>query len=298
MENTGEFASDTAPAEQVADQPNAGLTVSQQWGNTPDAEQIPQEDAPQPPEFQFELPSGSRYRSQEDLVRGATEKDFTIERMKAQLAELQSQSRLPAQPQVDPQQQANAAIEQLQREWETELRNDPMFEGSTPEAIAAEARIQARVSYRNEQMLNQTIQKQFEQRNQQSEWRDFVEENRADLYNEIGKRVYDDAEARGQRFQTPQDHLNATHAEMYRLSRNGQQPPMPQAGGTQAVQGAMQTQQRPIFGYMNSSGPPAQNALPERVQKAVEYGMQKGFSGAELESIKQRAIENESRFRR
>lgn len=299
MESSGEFALAPVPTEQSAT-PAGDATMSQQGENNPDTVSNPQGEGQSASEFQFELASGVKYRTIDDLVHGATEKDFTIQRMKAQLAELQAQGHAqPQAPQIDPQVQINESLERYQREWEQELRGDPMFQNAGPEAIAAEARIQARVSLRNEQQLQRQLQQQLQTQTQQAEFRSFTEANRADLYSDVGARVYEEAKASGRPFATPQDHLNAVHAEMFRLSRSGQQP-QPQAGGTTGVQGALQTQQRSMFGYANGTGLQQQGGqLSEGVQRAIQLAMDKGFTSPEaLERVKQNAIQNEAKYRR
>ena len=71
----------------------------------------PVPEAPAAPMFQ--LPSGTVYNSVEDMVRGATEKDFTIERLKAENAQLKT---VQSQPQQQAMPQAGDALAALERE--------------------------------------------------------------------------------------------------------------------------------------------------------------------------------------
>ncbi len=284
----GEFSGGNPPQENVMEGGEGG---------------VPQEQQPVEPEFQFELPSGSRYRTLEDLQRGATEKDFTIERMKAELAEIRSQGmsqQVPQAPPVDPQAEARQAIEQLTQECFNDLRSDPMFAGASQEDLMAEARLEALRLHRSQRFLEDRLtrqQREQQVQQQRAEWRSFVDSNWNELNGDVGRRVFEQARAEGREFKTPMDHLNAVHAEMYRMSRMGGQP---QAGGTAAVQGAIQNQNRPLFGNATGTGGSLATAgvLPERVQQAVEHARTQGFDDAAIERVKQRAMENESRFRK
>lgn len=303
MEAPEQFAPD------AGGQPAAGAGIPEaapagQWGNAPGTEQAPQDNAPVEPQFQFELPSGSKYRTLEDLTRGATEKDFTIERMKAQLAELQSNRQPePQAPQIDPQQQASMEIESLQRDWENTLRNDPLFRNESPETIAVEARIQALGEYRSRQAQQTQFQKYQEQQQaqaQQAEFRAFVERT-PELQSSLAMEVADKYLAQGFRFPNPQVHLDLVHAEMARrgIPLPMRQQPMPQAGATTGVQGALQSQQRPLFGYAGGTGAVQGQTYSPRVQAAIQEGISKfGNDPQAIARITQRAIENESRFNR
>lgn len=299
MENTLEVAPEAPQAPMGASQQQPAVGQPPQMGGQPpvapdgNLEQTQGAEAPPEPEFQFELPSGTRYRTTEDLVRGATEKDFAIERYKAELAELRARVNQPQPQQAaapDPQAQATQAIEALQREIEMEYRSDPRFQGYSPEQIAEQAYIDAKREYRAEQRAFQKIQEQqqkLQQEQQEQQWREF-ERTTPDLQTPLAQHLWEKSVQEGRPYPSPHALLDAVHAEMY---RRGMQPSQPQAGGMQAAQTATQ-QHRPVFNGMGGTGaaPGATGAIHPIAQKQIEFAQAQGYTGEALERIKQRAI--------
>ena len=276
-----------APVE-VLQQPVGGQPP-QMGGEPPVAPEAQIQTEPVASEFQFELPSGTKYRTVDDLVRGATEKDFVIERYKAQLAELNARSAQPQTPQVDPQAAATQAIAEIAREFENDFRQDPRFANASPEDIATEAYIQAKSAYRAEQ---RALQK-FQQQAQVQQFEQFVATT-PELNTTLAQEVYDRARASGHVFPNPQAHLDAVHAEMFRrgIPNTQAQPPQAHLG----VQAAMQ-QTRPVFGGVAGSGaaPGASGSLTPTQQAQLEFA-EKHYTGEALERIKQRTLNGTAQY--
>lgn len=304
METTFGSAPEAPQAPMGVEQEPAGGQPPQMGGAPPEEpngnpEQAQVAETPPEPEFQFELPSGSKYRTIDDMIRGATEKDFAIERFKAELAELraqQSQAPQAQTPAPDPQAQATEAVEVLQREIEAEYRSDPRFQGYSPEAISEQAYIDARREYRAEQRALATIEKKEKARERdiQRQKNDQFVATTPDLNTPLAQDVYERAMASGRIFNNPQEHLDAVHAEMF---RRGMQPSPSQSGGMQAAQSAMQ-QPRPVYGGVGGTGsaPGATGAIHPIAQKQIEFAQSQGFTGEALERIKQRAIADASKL--
>ena len=306
MENVLQAAPQAAPPQAGAGQEPAGGQPPQMNGDpavapnqTPEVNpQAEPEAAPAVPEFQFELPSGSRYRTQEDLIRGATEKDFAIERFKARIAELEARG-VPTpqaqQPQVDPQAQMNDRLNALAQEIEMEYLRDPNYQGYDPQAIKAQAQIDARTEYRAEQRARAEFQRMAEeqqQRAQVEQWREF-ERTTPDLQTPLAKHLWEMSVQSGNPYSSPQALLDAVHAEKYRQSI-GQG-----TTGNVGIQSAMQqTTNRPIFGNPQGTGnsPAGQQVLSPTVQRQIEFAEKQGYSGEALERIKQRAINSQGAF--
>lgn len=268
--------------------PDAGQPT-QPMGGTPEGQQLaPEAQAPETQEQWIELPSGSRYRTTDDLIRGATEKDFTILRLKEQLAQQQSQSFAPPQQQM-PMQTAPTVDETLVQEFVMAISSDPDFKDASPAEIRAEAKLQAIAA---QKIIDRTLGR-VEQTATQKEWRSFVDST-PELQTPLAQHIYEQAKMQGRPFNSPQEHLTAVRAELYLQSQRG---PSPTSGV--GVQGAMQaaTQRQQVFSNPTGGGIPQQGApLSERVQRAVEEGRKMGFDDAALERVKQRAIENEARM--
>lgn len=307
MENVLQDAPQAAPPLAGVGQEPAGGQPPQMNGDpavapnqTPEVNpQAEPEAAPAEPEFQFELPSGSRYRTQEDLIRGATEKDFAIERFKARIAELEARGVPTPQaqqqtPQVDPQAQMKERLDSLAQEIEMEYLRDPDYQGYDPQAIKAQARIDARTAYRAEQRARAEFQRQAEeqqQRAQVEQWREF-ERTTPDLQTPLAKHLWEMSVQSGNPYSSPQALLDAVHAEMYRRSVG-----QPQAGNV-GIQSAMQqTTNRPIFGSPQGTGGPPPEVMPQHVQRAIEYAQKRGVtSPEELQRIKDTAMAMDTRL--
>lgn len=261
----------------------------QQMGGMPEGlapEGQAPEVAPQE-EFFLKAGTGTVYKTMEAAVAGVEAKDQYIEQLKSLLA-MQAQPQVQ-QPQVDPKAAANTAIAQLQAEFEQDLRSDPRFQGASPDAIADEAYIQAKAAYRVEQRMMQ----QYEQRQQKQLHEQFIQ-NTPELKTDVARQVYDRyVQQYGITPIDPQHHLTLVHAEMYRLQQSGQAPSV-NTGVNGAVQYQQNAQQR-IFSNANGGGL-APQAMSDTVRKQVEFAQSRGYSGEQLERIKQRAIEGESRM--
>ena len=88
--------------------PDGGLSLDELFPNPENASQTPtpvaQNVTPQAhqPEYFLKASTGTVYNSLEDAVRGTEEKDRTVERLKAELAQLKAQTPQPqSQPQAD-----------------------------------------------------------------------------------------------------------------------------------------------------------------------------------------------------
>jgi len=240
----------------------------------------PVPEAPAAPMFQ--LPSGTVYNSVEDMVRGATEKDFTIERLKAENAQLKT---VQSQPQQQAMPQAGDALAALERECEIELRNDPNFAGATDAEYKTQARLEARALQRAENRIMSKIEGQTKL----AQFDAFVKSN-PDLQGELATFVYDRAKANGQEFKNPYAHLDAVHAEMY---RRGMTPTQSQAGGTQAVAGALAQNQQAgrIFQNVQGGAAPQTQPVSEYVTQAVELAKSRGITDpAQLEQVRSIAM--------
>lgn len=296
MENTLEVAPEAPQAPMGAAQEPAGGQPPQMGGQPPVApdgnlEQTQGAEAPPEPEFQFELPSGSKYRTIDDMIRGATEKDFAIERFKAELAELRAQQGQAPQAQATPQDtqaQFDAEFNSIASNIEQRLQSNPRWAGVDREAIREQAEIQAYSVMESREIAR----KEYQQIAQRQQHEQFVATT-PDLNTPLAQEVYDRARASGRIFNNPQEHLDAVHAEMF---RRGMHPSQPQVGGMQAAQSAMQ-QPRPVFGGLNGTGAAPVEQLPRHVSEALEYAQKRGVNDpAELARIKATAMAMNNRL--
>lgn len=250
------------------------------------------------PEQWIELETGSRYRSVDDLRRGAEEKDRFIQQL---LRERNQTPQPPPQPQVDPKAQEMAEFDSMVQEVAQDLRSDPEFADFSQAQITAEARIQARMLMKQQKILQDTLSRQEQEaraKATQAEYKSFIDANWDDFNGPIGQEIFDRARAEGRPFTSPYDHLNAVHAEMFRRGMQPTRPSHQPAGTTYGVEGAVQNGHRPLFGDASGTAAPTQPPVPPHVQTALETAQRAGVTDPErLERIKSTAMNmNMNRF--
>jgi hypothetical protein len=193
---------------------------------------------------------------------------------------------VPQQAQQQP--QAADTFAATVRECEAKLR--AKFPGASEADISAQAEINAilleetRATIRQE-LTSQTRNDRFEA----------MVKNTPELQTPLANYVFEQANQSGLPFRTPQEHLNAVHAEMF---RRGIPMAQPQAGGTQAVAGAMAQAQQGGRLFQNVNGgavaPQSNGVMSDTVRRQVEFAEKQGMTGEALERIKARAIQNEA----
>jgi len=278
-------------AEQLAQQAQQAFAGQQ-------AEAASQEQAAAEPqaqladEFQYQLVSGSKYRTVEDLVTGATEKDFTILRMNAENAQLReqlarvSQTHQQGQQAQTPQASQPVALDQgLVDRIAKNIASYPAFSGASQEEIRHEATLQAIAVQEARQLAKDEALAELDNRMRHTEYQQFVQSN-PDLQSPLAQHIFDQARMNGTPFRNPQEHLNAVHAEMFRRGIPRSQP----VATTAVNEAAAQNQQaHRIFPSINGSSPQPVAPVPAHVQSAIDYAKSRGATEADLARIKETA---------
>lgn len=221
-------------------------------------------------QYFMELEDGSKYLTQEEAWKGLQEKGKYIphlqEKVKLLERQLQMQEQLqqqlqmqaPPQAQVDP-------VEQLAQRLEPQLRQ--RFPNADEQSIKEQAIAQAIALNEQQQLLQQ---EQTKIQNQQ-----FVESHKDVLYTPLAQELFNQRRMTGMPFRSPQEHLDAVHAEMFRRNMTAGHNPQPQA--TQQAPYPPQTSQ---FNFPQGSGAPQVPSSNPYVTEFLERQRQK--SGGSL----------------
>jgi len=278
--STPQFAVDGQPQ-----QPVGGMPEGQQL----EPEGI-QPEAPVQDQWFLKAETGTVYKTAEAAAAGIAEKDRFIERLLSERQQWQSQQ--PPAPQTSPQDAYASKLTETAARIEQRMLSMQKYQGFDRDAIKQEAELQAIAVLESQEISQQAFQQEL----QRQQWEAKVNST-PELQSQLAKDVFDrHMQMYGKPPMSPEHHLDLVHAEMYR-----QGIPRSQAGGTSAVNGAMQNmqqQRQQIFGNVAGGGqmPPAE-VLPPHVQESVNLAIKQGLPEAEIQRIKATAMQmNPSRF--
>jgi hypothetical protein len=275
----------TAEPTVTATTPMADTAVITQEVTTPDATMATEAAPPAPeasPEYFLKAETGTVYKDRTAAEQGIAEKDRYIELLRQQNQLLASQMQAPqhsAPAQVDP-------VAEVQARLEAQYRNDPAYEGVDPTSLKLLARANAVGVIEAQREAARTTQQYTAKMQHEA----FVASH-PELTDSLGQEIYQrQIQLTGRTFDSPEQHLQAVHAELYRRSKA--QPHNGNAAA--AAQGAMnaQAQQQRVFATPGVSTPPAAPATSPAIQQALEYARQRGVTDpAQLAQIQQIAAQ-------
>lgn len=251
--------------------PNAAVTPQ-----VPTAEpQAPQD------EFKYRLPTGTVYRDEQELINGAIEKDYAIERFKTRIAQLEgAQYNRPA-PQVPPPAQANG-MDALAGEIYQDMKAE------FPDRDDADLRAWAKVQAKREAARDARVLKTIGQTTKAQQWE---AEHRQIVTKDPSFNISQDGSLAAEIFDSNPGLSPKQHYALYLLERSERGLGVAPTAPSTAAAGMYSR------GFVNTGGSAPTSVAPSGsndpyVIQAVETAKAKGHTDpAYLAQVRQTAIE-------